>query len=206
MRSNYDSQLNELHRLLSLMSAACSRAIAMSIKALEESDLTMASKLAALDDEIDRYQRDIQSLCLRLILREQPVAADLRQISAALKMITDLERIGDQAEDIAEIIPHLKGRTGSECKVLHPMAETAISMVTDCIEAYSDKDAALAAEVIARDDVVDDYFVQVRDMLVNMISGDKSSAEYVLDLLMIAKYLERIGDHATNIAELINTL
>lgn len=206
MRSNYDSQLGELHRLLLLMGAACSRAIATSVKALEENDTKAVERLSALDDEIDGLYRQIQSLCQRLILREQPVASDLRQISAALKMITDLERIGDQAEDISEIIPHLDGKTGSECGAIHDMAETAISMVTDSIEAYSAKNAALAAEVIERDDIVDAGFTQARDALISMISADNGSAEYALDLLMIAKYLERIGDHATNIAELVSSL
>ena len=151
--------------------------------------------------EIDRYERDIETLCLRLLLQQQPVARDLRQISAALKMITDLERIGDQAGDIAEIIPHLGGKTGSECAAMRPMAEAAIGMVTDSIEAYNTRDLALAKSVIEHDDVVDDCFLSVKTALIDMIRSGSGDAEYALDLLMIAKYFERIGDHATNVAE-----
>ena len=129
MRSKFDAQLKELGEKLTLMGAMCEEAIANSAKALLSGDSELAKKLAPLDLEIDRYERDIEALCLRLLLQQQPVARDLRQISAALKMITDLERIGDQAGDIAEIIPHLGGKTGSECAAMRPMAEAAIGMV-----------------------------------------------------------------------------
>ena len=129
MRSKFDAQLRELGEKLTLMGAMCEEAIANSAKALLSGDSELAKKLAPLDLEIDRYERDIEALCLRLLLQQQPVARDLRQISAALKMITDLERIGDQAGDIAEIIPHLGGKTGSECAAMRPMAEAAIGMV-----------------------------------------------------------------------------
>ena len=216
MRSKFDAQLKELGEKLTLMGAMCEEAIANSAKALLSGDSELAKKLAPLDLEIDRYERDIEALCLRLLLQkereiesqclklllqQQPVARDLRQISAALKMITDLERIGDQAGDIAEIIPHLGGKTGSECAAMRPMAEAAIGMVTDSIEAYNKRDLALAKSVIEHDDVVDDCFLSMKTALIEMIRSGSGDAEYALDLLMIAKYFERIGDHATNVAE-----
>ena len=136
-----------------------------------------------------------------MLLRQQPVAGDLRQISAALKMITDMERIGAQAEDIAEIIAFLNGRSGAECGDIDKMAKAATKMVTNSIEAFVKRDVELAKEVIAQDDIVDDYFNRVKQDLIERISSDPSDGEFALDLLMIAKYFERIGDHATNIAE-----
>ncbi len=201
MRSKFDSQLRELGEKLTLMGAMCEEAIANSARALLTGDAKLAGRLAPLDLEIDRYERDIETLCLRLLLQQQPVARDLRQISAALKMITDLERIGDQASDIAEIIPHLGGRTGSECGAMKPMAEEAIGMVTDSIEAYNKRDLSLARSVIEHDDIVDNCFLSVKSALIDMIRSGSGDAEYALDLLMIAKYFERIGDHATNVAE-----
>lgn len=201
MRSKFDEQLAQLNRELTLMGALCEEAIANSAKALVCGDADMARQLAPLDLEIDQCERDIEQLCLKLLLQQQPVARDLRQISAALKMITDLERIGDQAEDIAEIIPHLGGRTGSECEAIKPMAEATIGMVTDSIDAYVKRDTELAKSVIARDDIVDTCFLQVKSALIDLISSNREDAEYALDLLMIAKYFERIGDHATNVAE-----
>ena len=146
-------------------------------------------------------ERDIETLCLKLLLRQQPVAGDLRQISAALKMITDMERIGDQAEDIAEIIAFLNGRSGAECGDIDKMAKAATKMVTNSIEAFVKRDVELAKEVIAQDDIVDDYFNRVKQDLIERISSDPSDGEFALDLLMIAKYFERIGEHATNIAQ-----
>ena len=151
--------------------------------------------------DIDHMEREIESICLKLLLQQQPVARDLRQISAALKMITDMERIGDQAEDIADIIPHLGGRTGEECDDIRKMAETIIEMVTDSIDAYVKQDLAIVHEVASQDDIVDRYFERVKRTLIGMIFEDKADGEYALDLLMIAKYFERIGDHAVNIAE-----
>ena len=201
MRSKFDEQLALLNRELIEMGALCEEVIALSSKALTELDKTLAAKVAPLDTEIDQKERTIESMCLKLLLQQQPVARDLRQISAALKMITDLERIGDQAGDIAEIIPHLGGKTGSECAAMRPMAEAAIGMVTDSIEAYNKRDLALAKSVIEHDDVVDDCFLSMITALIEMIRSGSGDAEYALDLLMIAKYFERIGDHATNVAE-----
>ena len=201
MRSRFDEQLALLNKKLIEMGALCEEVIALTAKALTEGDVAQAEKVAALDGEIDQMERDIESLCLKLLLQQQPVAKDLRQISAALKMITDMERIGDQAEDIAEIIPYLKGRSGAEVVCIAEMTKATMKMVTDSVDAYVHQDATLAEKIIAYDDVVDDYFDQVKTALIALISAQPEEGEYALDLLMIAKYFERIGDHAVNLAE-----
>ena len=201
MRSKFDAQLKELGEKLTLMGAMCEEAIANSAKALLSGDSELAKKLAPLDLEIDRYERDIETLCLRLLLQQQPVARDLRQISAALKMITDLERIGDQAEEIADIIGFIDGHNPEDYVTLTEMAKAAIHMVTESIDAYVKHDTIKAEAVLAADDTVDAYFRQVKQALISRIAADPADGEYALDLLMIAKYFERIGDHATNIAE-----
>ena len=161
----------------------------------------LAAKVAPLDEEIDQKERAIESLCLKLLLQQQPVARDLRQISAALKMITDMERIGDQADDISEIIIYLGGRAAEHDDLLRSMARATIKMVTESVDAYVKHDTILAEKVIADDDTVDDYFEQVKRALIGKIAANPDDGEYALDLLMIAKYFERIGDHAVNIAE-----
>ena len=201
MRSRFDEQLALLNRELIEMGALCEEVIAAAAKALMEGDTALAAQIAPRAGEIDRQERDIESLCLKLLLQQQPVARDLRQISAALKMITDMERIGDQAEDIAEIIGFLQGRSGEECAFVGHMARSAISMVTGSVDAYVRRDTALAREVIAHDDVVDDDFRKVKATLIDWIARRPDDGEYALDLLMIAKYLERIGDHACNVAK-----
>lgn len=201
MRSQFDEQLSLLHQQLTTMGALCEESIALVAKALSSNDQQLAKHVAALDNEIDQMERDIEALCLKLILQQQPVAKDLRQISAALKMITDLERIGDQAEDIAEIISFLDEHTLPAHTKIDEMAVAACKMVTDSIDAYVKKDLALAKAVIAYDDVVDDCFHTVKSSLIEGIAKHPEDGEYALDLLMIAKYFERIGDHATNIAE-----
>ena len=201
MRSRFDEQLAILNRELIEMGALCEEAIALAAKALTDKDKTMAAKVAAMDAEIDQKERNIESMCLKLLLQQQPVARDLRQISAALKMITDMERIGDQAEDISEIVITLDGRYAENSALLKGMAESAIQMVTESVDAYVKRDTALAHKVSEMDDIVDDYFVQVKAELISKIAGEPADGEYALDLLMIAKYLERIGDHAVNIAE-----
>ena len=190
MRSRFDEQLALLNRELIEMGALCEEVIALSAQALTEGNAELAARVAPLDQEIDRKEREIESLCLKLLLQQQPVAKDLRQISAALKMITDMERIGDQAEDIAEI-----------SNLLREMARSTIKMVTESVDAYVKHDTALADQVIAEDDTVDDYFARVKKDLIKRIAQDPDDGEFALDLLMIAKYFERIGDHATNIAE-----
>ena len=201
MRTRFDQQLGKLNVELITMGALCEEAIGLVADALTRGATVKSNEISSLEVRIDHKERDIESLCMKLLLQQQPVARDLRQISAALKMITDLERIGDQAGDIAEIIPHLGGKTGSECAAMRPMAEAAIGMVTDSIEAYNTRDLALARSVIEHDDVVDDCFLSMKTALIEMIRSGSGDAEYALDLLMIAKYFERIGDHATNVAE-----
>lgn len=183
------------------MGALCEEVIALSAKALTERDDSQAEKVSQIDEEIDRMERSIESICLKLLLQQQPVARDLRQISAALKMITDMERIGDQAADIAEIVPFVNSRAAADCTDIYPMAKAVIKMVTESVEAYVKQDMKLASDVIAHDDIVDEYFNKVKNNLIRIIAENPSEGESALDLLMIAKYFERIGDHATNIAE-----
>ena len=197
MRSKFDEQLALLNRDLTKMGSLCEEALALAAKALANADGQTAAKIAPIDSEIDQMERTIESLCLKLLLQQQPVARDLRQISAALKMITDMERIGDQASDIAEIIGFLNGRIGTDAQ----LAVAAMRMVTESVEAYVKRDVAMAEATIQHDDVVDDLFLKVKESLIQMISENPKDGEYALDLLMIAKYFERIGDHATNIAE-----
>ena len=201
MRSQFDKQLAQLHRELIEMGALCEQVIALSSQALTNRDTALAEKVAPLDHEIDRKERDIENLCLRLLLQQQPVAGDLRQISAALKMITDMERIGDQADDIAEILLCRAGRPLSAGDTLRDMARATIRMVSESVDAYVRQDVALAERVIASDDEVDEDFDRIKRRLIDGISSGTEDGESVLDLVMIAKYYERIADHATNIAE-----
>ena len=200
MRNRFDEQLALLNRELIEMGALCEEVIALAAKALVEGDKAMAKKVAPLDAEIDQKERTIESMCLKLLLQQQPVAKDLRQISAALKMITDMERIGDQAEDISEIITYMDRPGGEKSAVLQEMARATIKMVTDSVDAFVKRDTILAEKVVADDDTVDECFNSVKRELIEKIAGAPEE-EYALDILMIAKYFERIGDHATNIAE-----
>ena len=201
MRNRFDRQLTELNQDMIQMGHMIGQAIGMAISALNNRDKEQAEKVIDYDDEINEEERIIENLCLKLLLQQQPVAKDLRQISAALKMITDMERIGDQAEDIAEIITFLGGRGAENSNLLREMARSTIKMVTESVDAYVKHDTALADQVIAEDDTVDDYFARVKKDLIKRIAQDPDDGEFALDLLMIAKYFERIGDHATNIAE-----
>ena len=201
MRSRFDEQLAQLNKQLIEMGALCEEVISMASRALMDGDLPLAAKVAPLDAEIDQKERDIENLCLKLLLQQQPVAKDLRQISAALKMITDMERIGDQAEDIAEIIKFLNGRTVENGALIREMASAAIKMVTESVDAFVKHDIILAEKVVSDDDIVDRYFDQVKQKLIERIAQQPADGEYALDLLMIAKYFERIGDHAVNLAE-----
>ena len=201
MRNRFDEQLALLKKELIERGALFEEVIAKASEALTRGDVALAAKVAPLDEQIDRKEHDIEALCLRLLLQQQPVARDLRKISAALKMITDMERIGDQAEDIAEIVTFLKGHTGQNDDLLREMARSTIKMVTESVDAFVKHDIMLAEKVVAYDDVVDNYFEQVKDELIARIAENPDDGEYALDLLMIAKYFERIGDHAVNIAE-----
>ena len=201
MRSKFDKQLALLNTELIEMGALCEQAIAMAAKALKDRDYSLAKNVLPIDSEIDQKERDIENLCLKMLLQQQPVARDLRQISAALKMITDMERIGDQASDIAEIIKFMEGSAEIAMNDISEMAKAAIKMVTESIDAYVSRDVELARDVISRDDTVDDYFIKVKKDIINLIAEKPEDGECAVDLLMISKYFERIGDHATNIAE-----
>ena len=201
MRNRLDQQLAQLNRELIEMGALCEEVIAMSCRSMLEGDVAMSQKVAPLDSEIDQKERDIESLCLKLLLQQHPVARDLRQISAALKMITDMERIGDQAEDIAEIVEFLKGRSVENGDMLEDMSRAVIKMVTESVDAYVKHDIILAEKVVSDDDTVDACFEKVKTALIDRIAQNPADGAYALDLLMIAKYFERIGDHAVNIAE-----
>ena len=201
MRSRFDQQLALLNRALIEIGALCEEVIALAAKALLTGDVSLAEKVAPLDREIDQKERSIESQCLKLLLQQQPVARDLRQISAALKMITDMERIGDQAEDIAEIVCTVPRHGPETMDIVRKMATSAIQMVTESIEAFVKSDIMLARKVVSDDDIVDGCFDQVKKALIARIAADPGDGEYAVDLLMIAKYFERIGDHATNIAE-----
>ena len=201
MRNRFDEQLFELNREIIEMGSMCEEAIASAVKALVTDDTELAVRVKTDSCTIDRMERDIESRCIKLLLQQQPVARDLRLISAALKMITDLERIGDQAEDIAEIVTFLKGHTLEGMELIEEMARETIEMVTAGVDAFVKKDIALAQKVIDRDDVVDDFFSRVKCDIINSITENSADGEFLLDLLMISKYFERIGDHATNIAE-----
>lgn len=201
MRTKFDEQLGQLNVEMIRMGALCEEAISAACKALLEGDTKLAEAAKSLEKEIDQKERTIESLCMRLLLQQQPVARDLRTISSALKMISDMERIGDQAEDIAELTRFT--RDAGPVSKLHigDMARAAVSMVTDSVDAFVKKDLGLARRVMAADDQVDALFAQVKRELIDLISADSGRGELGLDLLMVAKYLERIGDHATNIAE-----
>ena len=201
MRNRFDQQLFELNRELIEMGAMCEEAIASAAKALSTGDMKLAAKVCENSSAIDQMERDIEGRCMKLLLHQQPVARDLRLISAALKMITDMERIGDQAEDIAEIVTFLNGHTMEGMELIEEMARETIEMVTASVDAFVKKVVELAQEVINKDDVVDDYFSKVKYGIISMITENSTDGEFALDLLMIAKYFERIGDHATNIAE-----
>ena len=202
MRTRFDMELDNLNSDMIAMGALCENAISEAMKSLFTADKTAAQRTIEEDREIDRKEKDIEALCLRLLLQQQPVARDLRVISSALKMITDIERIGDQAADIAELIRHMHLTPVSrQNKHLSKMADAAKKMVTESIDAFVKKDAALATKVLADDDLVDSLFLKLRHDIIEMIAADPGCGEEAVDVLMIAKYLERIGDHATNIAE-----
>jgi len=199
MRNRFNEQLDQLHIEMIQMGAACEDAISAAAEALLKDDPDMAERARECERDIDRRERAVEDLCLRLLLQQQPVARDLREISAALKMISDLERIGDQASDIAELAPYVKdGGIGGH---IGEMARAACAMVTDSVESFVKKDLALARRVMASDDRMDALFREAKSDLIALIGADAARGELGLDLLMVAKYFERIGDHATNVAE-----
>lgn len=201
MRNRFDQQLEKLNVELVTMGALCEDALTYAIRALFDRESDMAERAEDAEKQIDQMERDIESTCMRLLLQQQPVARDLRVISSALKMIGDMERIGDQAADIAEIVKYLKEDEVPNLGHLREMSDFAAGMVTASINSFVRQDLDLARKVILDDDVVDGYFEKVKEALIGLIAeGDRDGA-FLLDILMIAKYIERIGDHATNIAE-----
>ncbi len=202
MRNKFDEQLDLLNKELIEMGGLIEQAIQNACAALRTHDAQLAKEAIKFDHEIDEKERRIEGLCLRLLLQQQPVARDLRLISSALKMITDMERIGDQAADISEIVLVMgKDYDNVQPEEIPLMADATIAMVTNSIDAFVRRDEALAQQVIDADDEVDERFLQVRAKLIERFTADPHTAEYALDLFMITKYLERIGDHAVNIAE-----
>lgn len=202
MRNRFDAQLLQLNRMLIHMGDLCGIAIENATRALQDGNIQMAYDVMTADAEIDQAERDIERLCLTLLLQQQPVARDLRQISSALKMITDMERIGDQASDIAEIVVSAQLSEATDFPKIVEMSVEVTHMVEDSIKAFVDKNLELAGNVEARDDVVDMMFDSVKNQLIDYIGENQGQAAHkAIDLVMISKYLERIGDHATNIAE-----
>ena len=202
MRNKFDQELELLNTELIEMGALIETAIDRAVAALFKKDEKLAESAIEFDLEVDRKEHEIETRCLQLLLRQQPVARDLRVISAALKMITDMERIGDQAGDIAEITLRLsEGVDLRRVEHISAMARATVQMVTGAIDAFVARDLKLAGEVVGRDDEVDALFVTVRDDLIAIVRAGAEDVGAAVDLLMIAKYFERIGDHAVNIAE-----
>ena len=204
MRDLYNRQMKKMYALMTEMGALCQDAIGLSVKTLDGAEpdaRELEEHVFAIDSEIDAMEREIEGLCTKLLLRQQPVAKDLRRVTAALKMVTDLERIGDQASDIAELSGFIRASGLENRTHLEQMAEEAIRMVRESVEAFVRLDLNLARAVIAYDDVVDGWFHRIKQELIAIIASDSSRGEECLDILMVAKYLERIGDHATNLAE-----
>lgn len=203
MRSRFSVELKELHSALLMMSVLCEDAISCALKALFEQDMGLAEKVNALEAQINSKEKEIDKHCVTLILREQPIAGDLRDITTAQKMIVDMERIGDQAQDIAEISGYCActGVNIINIMPLRAMAAEAIGMLSMSIDAFMAQDESVAVKAIARDDVIDRLFLECKKSLVQQIRQNSIDEESALDLLMVAKYLERIGDHSENIAQ-----
>ncbi|MCE5343764.1 MAG: phosphate signaling complex protein PhoU [Eubacteriales bacterium] len=201
MKNRFDEQVEVLNTQMIEMGSLIETTIESACDALQTADLQKAREIIEGDALVDRKEREIESLCLRMLLTRQPVAHDLRVVSSALKMITDMERIGDHAADISEIVTMMNFSAAMQPEHFGAMSRAAIEMVHRAIDAYVRRDVDLARDVIASDDTVDDLFCDVKQELIELLSADASRGGEALDLLMIAKYFERIGDHATNIAE-----
>lgn len=201
MREQFDKQLSQLNNELVTMGALCEDVISAAAKYLTENDLSLKDRVFEVDAQIDKKERDIENLCMKLLLQQQPVASDLRMISSALKMISDMERIGDQAADITEMVCFVNQNNISGKIHIADMARATIKMVTDSVESFVNRNMDTAFAVIRHDDVVDNLFLTVKQELIHSFENESDNAEALIDLLMIAKYFERIGDHAENIAE-----
>ena len=201
MRIKFDEQLALLNHELIAMGALCEEAIATTARSVMDNDRTLSERVRDLEYQIDQKEREIETLCLKLLLQQQPVASDLRLISAALKMITDMERIGDQALDISDTAGFMGPLAEEDAGLLGDLARCVVGMVTDSVDAFVRQDRAAAVAVVKRDDEADALFDRIKTGIIERLARSSGEGEYALDLLMIAKYLERIGDHATNIAE-----
>lgn len=202
MRTRFDEQLRQLKIELIRMGSLCEEAISISAKVLEGDIKAPVERVFSLEHEIDQLEHDIETRCMRMLLQQQPVAKDLRVISAALKMISDMERIGDQAADIAELTGYVADTIQQQNRLhITKMARAAVGMVTESVEAFVQGDLQLVQKVIQDDDAVDELFLRVRQELVQALKDESGKPNAILDLLMIAKYFERIGDHAVNVAE-----
>jgi len=201
MRDSFQKRLEILHTELIKMGALCEEAIAGATKGLLDEDPNLRKKAIELEKDIDMKEHEIEDFCMRLLLREQPVAGDLRQIVVAQRIIADMERIGDQAQDIADLSTFMVGKKVKDDSHIAQMASAAAQMLTDSVDSFVESDLQKAMDVIHYDDVVDGFFIRIKNELIDLIAEDSSNGEACLDLMIIAKYLERIGDHATNIAE-----
>lgn len=202
MRNRFDEQLRQLNNEMTLMGNMIDKAIQDSIQALFDQDVETAKRIMEGDDMIDHEQKKIENICFQLLIQQQPVARDLRTITAAMKMVTDMERIGDHAADISELTVMMSGSPYiMKADHFRKMATEAVWMLLQSVEAYIERDMEKARKVIEHDDVVDELFLEVKADLIDVMRKDPSYAEHAADLLMVNKYLERIGDHATNIAE-----
>jgi len=202
MRSRFEELLRQLDIELIKMGGLVEMAITKANTALTEQDVDLAHEIISSDDEIDNQEKEIEGLCLKLILRQQPVAQDLRAVSSILKIVTDLERIGDHASDISEITLDLAGKQYiKKLEHISQMASATMKMVTESIDAFVKKDLALARKVIAEDDNVDNLFNAVKEELIDLIKDNSENGDQAIDLIIVAKYFERIGDHAVNVAE-----
>lgn len=209
VRKSYDEELLQLDTLLARMGHEAGAAIESALTALRNDDIELARSVVARDSQIDASEHEIEHRCLQLLLRQQPVASDLRKVSTALKMVTDVERIGDQASDIAELVLHLHAKSTDAVGVLEDilkMGDDVLKMVKHSIAAYVQVDLAAAAEVIAHDDVIDTAFRRISSEIAQYIAAHPTEAETALDLFMVTKYLERLGDHAVNVAEWVGFL
>lgn len=201
MRAEYDRQLRELEEELFDMGSMCQQAVAFSGVVLIGDDETLREQVCSLEMEIDKKDRQIENICTGLLLRQTPVAGDLRFVSAALKIVSDMERIGDQAADIAELSRYISEKPLLEKVHISDICCVVMNMVTDSVEALVKKDEILARKVIGDDDIADELFVRIKEELVSLIQENRTEPQEILDLLMAAKYFERVGDHAVNIAE-----
>lgn len=200
MRTRFDEQLDSLNRDIIEMGSLCEATIAAAAKSLVEGDMVLAKQVQEYSERIDEKEREIEATCIKLLLQQHPVASDLRIISSALKMVTDMERIGDQSADIAEIVTMANIKAEDDTLGIDDMAKAVIKMVTDSIDAFVKRDITIAESVIEYDDVVDGHFRRIKQILVERLSKPEYHGEFALDLLMISKYFERIGDHAVNVA------